>query len=116
MMNCNEDPAAELERLVSSGEVAERDKGRVKIWRWLTDEEAFARGIVQPEPRNPAQPQLPAPPELKLLAPPSSAPVERTPPVQAKRALTDDQLRKLREDRERPFGRPIRYPKGMGMP
>ena len=116
MMNCNGDPAAELERLVSSGEVAERDKGRVKIWRWLTDEEALARGIVQPEPRNPAQPQLPGPPELKLLAPPSSAPVDPTPPVQAKRALTDDQLRKLLEDRERPFGRPIKYPKGMGMP
>jgi len=116
MMNCNGDPAAELERLVSSGEVAERDKGRVKIWRWLTDEEALARGIVQPEPRNPAQPQLPGPPELKLLAPPSSAPVDPTPPVQAKRALTDDQLRKLLEDRERPFGRPIKYPKGMAMP
>jgi hypothetical protein len=116
MMNCNGDPAAELERLVSSGEVAERDKARVKIWRWLTDEEGLARGIVQPESRKGAQPPLPGPPELKLLAPPSSAPADPTPPVQAKCALTDDQLRKLLEDRERPFGRPIKYPKGMAMP
>jgi hypothetical protein len=116
MMDCNGDPAAELERLVSSGEVAERDKGRVKIWRWLTDEEALARGIVQPEPRNPAQPQLPAPLELKLLAPPSSAPAEPAPPVQAKRALTEEQMRKWLDARDRPFGKPIPYPKGMATP
>ena len=53
--------------------------------------------------------------ELKLLAPPSSAPVEPTPP-QAKRALTEEQMRKMLADRERPFSRPIKYPKGMAMP
>ena len=57
MMDCNGDPAAELERLVSSGEVAERDKGRVKIWRWLTEEEALSRGIVQPDPPPKPQPK-----------------------------------------------------------
>ena len=116
MMNCNCDPAAELSRLVESGEVAEKDRGRVKIWGWLTDEEALAHGIVHPEPRKSAQPQLPAPPELKLLAPPASGPVEPTPAVQAKRPLTEEQMRKLLEDRERPFASPIKYPKGMATP
>src|SRR6478609_361505 len=80
MMDPSGDPAAELSRLVESGEVAEKDRGRVKIWRWLTEEEALARGIVQPDPPPKPQPKLPGPPELKLLAPPSSAPVEPTPP------------------------------------
>jgi hypothetical protein len=57
-------PSRRLERLVS-GEVAERDKGRVKIWRWLTDEEALEHGIVHPEPKPPKQPQLPGPSELQ---------------------------------------------------
>jgi hypothetical protein len=117
------DTAAELERMVADGEVAEKDKHRVQLWRWLTREEADQRGM-EPDPlpaKLQPQPQLPAPPELKLL--PSPASVEQqsgqqpTPPqVQAKRPLTEDQLRKLLEDRERPFGRPIRYPKGMVMP
>jgi len=47
--------------LVESGEVAEKDRGRVKIWRWLTDEEALARGIVQPDPPPKPQPKLPGP-------------------------------------------------------
>ena len=116
-MNPDADTAAELDRMVADGEVAEKDRGRVKIWRWMTDAEAAAHGIVHPEPPAPKpQPQLPAPPELKLLAPPSSAPVEPTPPVQAKRPLTEEQMRKLLEDRDRPFGRPIKYPRGMAMP
>ena len=109
------DTAAELERMVAEGEITERDKHRVQCWRWLTKEEAAARGIENPLPPPPKpQPQLPAPLELKLLAPPSSAPVEST--TQAKRQLTEDQLRKMQEDRDRPFGRPIRYPKGMATP
>src|SRR6476661_3255104 len=68
------DTAAELDRLVAEGIVAERDRGRVKIWRWLTREEAIARGEDVPEPWTPPQqpqPQLPAPPELKLLPAPA---------------------------------------------
>jgi hypothetical protein len=129
-MDPNGDAAAELERMVAEGEIAEKDKGRVQIWRWLTDAEALEQGIVHPEPKPPQQSQLPAPPELKLLPAPPKAPdvahpqvkeghvQQPTPPeVQAKRALTEEQLRKLLEDRERPFGRPIKYPRGiMGMP
>ena len=117
------DTAAELERMVANGEIAEKDKHRVQLWHWLTREEADQRGM-EPDPppaKAQPQPQLPAPPELKLL--PSPASVEQqsgqrpTPPqVQAKRPLTEDQLRKLLEDRERPFGRPIKYPKGMAIP
>ena len=116
MMNCNEDPAAELERLVSSGEVAERDKGRVKIWRWLTEEEALARGIVQPDPPLKPQPKLPGPPELKLLPALAKEQPQTEPPLQAKRPLTEEQMRKWLDARDRPFGKPIRYPKGMATP
>ena len=57
------DAAAELEHMVADGEIAEKDKGRVQIWRWLTREEALARGIVHPEPPPPKPaPALPAPP------------------------------------------------------
>ena len=93
-MDPNGDTAAELDRLVSSGEIAERDKGRRQIWRWLTREEALARGIEEPPPKP--QPQLPAPPEVKLLPAPAApqqppkAPVDTqvTEPVfQAKRPL-----------------------------
>jgi hypothetical protein len=111
------DTAAELERMVVEGEVAERDKHRVQVWRWLTREEALAYGIeVPPDPPKP-QPQLPGPPELKLLPAPESAsgPAEKDvpsqPPDQGKRGpLTEEQMRKLLADRERPFGRPIKYP------
>ncbi|MGC1345085.1 MAG: hypothetical protein WA863_03065 [Methyloceanibacter sp.] len=114
MVNCNGDPAAELERLVSSGEVAERDKGRVKIWRWLTDEEALEHGIVHPEPKPPKQPQLPGPSELQLSKEPQQAQAE--PPLQAKRPLTEEQMRKWLDARDRPFGKPIPCPKGMAIP
>ena len=116
------DTAAELERMVADGEIAEKDQGRVQIWRWLTREEALARGIEEPQPPPKPQPQLPASPELKLLPAPAEpqqpqAETEtETPPVQAKRPLTEDQLRKLLEDKERPFGSPIKYPKGMATP
>ena len=115
------DTAAELERMVADGEIAEKNKGRVQIWRWLTREEALARGIVHPEPPPPKPaPALPAPPELKLLpapAPePQQPPAEPPPQVQAKRPLTEEQMPKLLEDRNRPFGRPIKYPKGMATP
>ena len=116
MMDRNGDPAAELERLVSSGEVAERDKGRVKIWRWLTEEEALARGIVQPDPPPKPQPQLPGPPELKLLPAPAKEQPQTEPPLQAKRPLTEEQMRKWLDARDRPFGKPIPYPKGMATP
>jgi hypothetical protein len=111
MMDCNGDPAAELTRLVESGEVAEKDRGRVTIWRWLTREEALARGIVHPEPPKP-QAQLPAPPPMKLLpAPPEPIEEPPKPPDTGKRGpLTEEQMRKMLEDRERPFGRPIKYP------
>lgn len=124
------DTAAELDRMVADGEIAERDKGRVKIWRWLTREEALARGIEEPQPPPKPQPQLPASPERKLLpAPPKPAdesylqstveqqpqppkPEEPAPPDHGKRGpLTEDQLRKLLEGRDRPFGRPIKYPR-----
>jgi hypothetical protein len=68
------DIAAELERMVADGEIAEKDKGRVQLWRWLTREEADQRGMEpDPPPAKPQpQPQLPAPPELKLLPSPAS--------------------------------------------
>jgi len=53
---------------------------------------------------------------LKLLPAPAKEPPQTEPPLQAKRPLREEQMRKLSQDRERPFGRPIRYPKGMGMP
>ena len=122
-MNPDSDTAAELERMIADGGVAEKDRGRVKIWRWMTNEEAAAHGIVHPEPPAPKpQPQLPAPPELKLLPAPAK-PADNTylqstvqedkqqPTFQAKRALTEEQMRKLLEDRDRPFGRPIKYPR-----
>ena len=106
--------AAELGRLVSSGEIAERDKGRVQIWRWLPREEASARGIEMPSNPPKPQPQLPGPPELKLLPPPAPAeePPQPTTPDSGKRGpLTEEQMRKLLEDRDRTFGRPIKYPR-----
>lgn len=126
-MDPNGDTAAELERLVSSGEIAEKDRGRVQVWRWLTDEEAVARGMEvmpewkpPPQPQLKPQPQLPAPLEMKLLPAPvktaDESYLEPAPPVQAKRALTEEQMRKILEDRDRPFGRPIKYPRGMAMP
>ena len=120
-MDPNGDAAAELDRLVADGVVTEKDRGRVQLWRWLTREEALARGIVHPEPPPPKPaPALPAPPELKLLpapAPePQQPPAEPPPQVQAKRPLTEEQMPKLLETRERPFGKPIRYPKGMATP
>jgi hypothetical protein len=113
------DTAAELDRMVADGEVADRDKDRVQVWRWLTREEALAYGIeVPPDPPKP-QPQLPGPPELKLLpAPESASPsgaakkdVPSQPPDPGKRGpLTETQMRRMLEDRDRPFGRPIKYP------
>ena len=126
MVDCNGDAAAELERLVADGEIAERDKGRVQIWRWLNDVEAAAQGIVHPPAPPPKpRPQLPGPPEMKLLPAPVRSPesyqpgtksAETPPPDPGKRPLTEDQLRKMLENRDRPFGRPIRYPKGMATP
>jgi hypothetical protein len=56
---------------------------------------------------------LPAPPELKLLPAPPKPPAEpQQPQLQAKRELTEEQLRKALDARERFFGKPIRYPKG----
>jgi hypothetical protein len=124
------DADAKLERLISSGEVAETDRNRVQFFRWLTHEEAVARGHetphghVDPVPHSwvrDGQPpselrQLPAPPESKLLPAPAQPQTEPSPQVQAKRPLTEDQMRKLLEDRERPFGRPVRYPKGSATP
>ena len=53
-------------------DVPERDRHRVQIWRWLTQEEARARGMeLPPDPPAPqpyVPPQLPAPPERKLTA------------------------------------------------
>src|SRR6476660_4814994 len=84
------DAVAELERLVTDGEVAEKDKDRVRCWRWLTHEEAIARGmeVIDSPPGHmdpithcwvrddrPAQPQLPGPaPMLALPAPAAPAP------------------------------------------
>ena len=127
------DTAAELDRMVADGEIAERDKGRVQVWRWLTLDESIAHGLeiidTPPGHIDPAThcwvrddkptPQLPAPPEVKLLPAPAApqqppkatVDTQVTEPVfQAKRPLTEEQMRRMLEDRERPFGRPIKYP------
>jgi hypothetical protein len=119
MMDCNGDPAALL------ADVAEKDRGRVQVWRWLKHAEALAQGIVQPEPPAPKQPQLPSPPELKLLPPPSAPSAAETPDTEQpqpglqlgpKRTLTEEQMRQWLDARDRPFGKPIPYPKGMATP
>jgi hypothetical protein len=112
------DAEAELKRLVADGEIAERDLSRVTLWRWLTQEEAIARGMeMPPEPPAPqpyVPPQLPAPPERKLLAPPAEPsapkdgseddPYERRPVV----------LAQPRDPAER-FHWPVDYPKRAGI-
>ena len=116
MMDPNGETAAELDRTVAAGEVAEKDRHRVQCWRWLTHEEALARGIVQPDPPPKPQPKLPGPPELKLLPAPAKEQPQTEPPLQAKRPLTEEQMRKWLDARDRPFGKPIPYPKGMATP
>ena len=57
-------------------DVVEEERSRTTLWRWLTPAEAVAQGLeMPPEPPQPRAPaQLPAPPELKLLAPPPELP------------------------------------------
>jgi hypothetical protein len=132
MWDANGDTAAELDRMVAAGEVAEKDRGRIQIWRWMNDAEALAAGVVHPEsPAPKPAPALPAPPELKLLPAPAegaSGPstsadtikphTEQQPSLELgpKRTLTEEQMRKWLDARDRPFGKPIRYPKGMATP
>ena len=53
---------------------------------------------------------------MKLLPAPAKEQPQTEPPLQAKRPLTEEQMRKWLDARDRPFGKPIPYPKGMATP
>ena len=99
----NGDPAAAL------ADVPERDRHRVQIWRWLSREEATARGMeVAPDPPTPrpyTPPQLSAPPERKLLPAPPKA--EEDDPYELRRAVPP----KPRPEPGDEFHWPIIYPR-----
>ena len=99
-------------------DIAKRDLGRVQIWRWLSQEEAIARGMEQPppppSPRAPAQ--LPAPPEMKLLAGPAREAAEKPHTEQADEP--DDEFTRVRVipphqpvDDDVGFHGPVGYPR-----
>ena len=101
-------------------DVAERDRGRVQIWRWLSQAEAIARGMEMPPdppaPRPHVPAQLPAPEERKLLAAPVS-PSCNTEKNSAQADEQDDKFTLVRavppqppkEEQER-FHWPVIYP------
>ena len=97
-------------------DVPERDRHRVQIWRWLTQEEARARGMeLPPDPPAPqpyVPPQLPAPPERKLLSAPPAPPKADEPDDPYTRVRAVPPQPRKPEDK---FHWPIIYPKRTGI-